>query len=117
MAIDLKPSERTRLTLTLRSTTPMIQHKWSTKAVDMMRDKHAGISTKNRDKRDPEQEFLAATYFMPGTGYGFKAEALSACMIGAAHVDQGIPKTLISQPITTELVQERVDLSSLVRAA
>ena len=90
MAVNLKEVKQKTLTFTIKSLSPMIQHKWSEKAKQMMRDKHAGKKTKTRDVRDPHQEFIDATYFTEDGEYGFPAGALKASFITAAHKDIGI---------------------------
>ena len=60
--IALEPIQKTLMTVRIEGTSPFIQHKWDEKALQMMRDKHAGIRVKNRDARDPEQEFRNASY-------------------------------------------------------
>ena len=72
----------------------LIQHKWSEKAKEQMREKHAGRKTKTREARDPEGEAVAATYICADGRYGMPAGAIRKCLIGAAHKDLGIEKTL-----------------------
>lgn len=97
--INLKQIDQQTVTLTIRSLSPMIQHKWAEKAKIMMREKHAGKKTKTREIRDPNQEFEDATYRTDDGGYGFPAGALKAALITAAHKDIGIEKTLVRKSL------------------
>lgn len=97
--INLKQIDQQTLTLTIKSLSPMIQHKWSEKAKEMMRQKHAGKKTKTREVRVPEQESIDATYFTDEGTYGFPAGALKAALITAAHKDIGIEKTLVRKSL------------------
>ena len=53
-AIILQPITIDTVSLRIVGTSPIVQHKWSEKAKKMLRDKHAGVKTKTRDKRDPK---------------------------------------------------------------
>lgn len=98
-SVQLSEINRRRLTLTIRGTTPLIQHKWDEKAKRQMREKHAGKKTKSRDVRDPEAECGAATHVTADGQYGIPAGALRAAIIGAAHKDLGIEKTLVRKAL------------------
>jgi len=99
MAITMKPIKSETITLRLKSLSPLIQHKWSEKALKMIRDKHAGKKTKTREVRDPEAEAIAATYFTDEGGYGLPAMAIKSSLITAAHKDIGIEKTLLRKSL------------------
>ena len=53
--VTLEEMQQSVLTTRIQGISPFIQHKWSEKAVQMMKDKHAGVRVKNREIRDPEQ--------------------------------------------------------------
>ena len=97
--ITLEPIEKTLMPVRIEGTSPFIQHKWDEKALQMMRDKHAGIRVKNRDARDPEQEFRNASYKLADGRYGFPAGGVKACLTGAAHKDIGLEKTLLKKSL------------------
>jgi hypothetical protein len=99
MAITLKPIKSEKITLRIRSLSPLIQHKWSDKALKMIRDKHAGKKTKVREVRDPEAEAIAATYFTDDGDFGLPAMAIKSALITAAHKDIGIEKTLLRKSL------------------
>lgn len=97
--VRLKPINTARILVTIEGTSPLIQHKWSEKALEMMRLKKAGKKTKNRDACDPTAEADAATYRTTGGAFGVPVTAVKACVIGAAHKDIGIEKTLIKKSL------------------
>ena len=97
--ITLEEMQQSVLTTRIIGISPFIQHKWSEKAVQMMRDKHAGVRVKNREIRDPEQEFRDAAYVCEDGRFGFPAGGIKACLIGAAHKDIGLEKTLLRKSL------------------
>jgi hypothetical protein len=97
--VTLEEMQQSVLTTKIRGVSPFIQHKWSEKAVQMMKDKHAGVRVKNREIRDPEQEFRDAAYVCEDGRFGFPAGGIKACLIGAAHKDIGLEKTLLRKSL------------------
>ena len=97
--VTLEEMQQSVLTTKIRGVSPFIQHKWSEKAVQMMKDKHAGVRVKNREIRDPEQEFRDAAYVCEDVRFGFTAGGIKACLIGAAHKDIGLEKTLLRKSL------------------
>lgn len=98
-AVKVKPLQLQRLTLGLKSLSPMMQHKWAEKAKEQMRQKHAGVKAKNRDVRDPEAEFRDAAYRFSDGSYGILAKALKAAILSAAHKDMGLPRTVVAKSL------------------
>ena len=99
-AIILQPITIDTVSLRIVGTSPIVQHKWSEKAKKMLRDKHAGVKTKTRDKRDPKAEFEACLYVGQETNqFGVPCNALKNCIINAAHKDIGVEKTLIRKSV------------------
>ena len=97
--IRLKPIDRVGVTMRINGVSPLIQHQWGEKALAMMRDKHAGKKTKNRDVRDPEQEGKDAMYKTDDGSYGIPAMAIKSAVITAAHQDIGVAKTLVRKAL------------------
>ncbi len=93
-SITLKPINRQYMTVRLLGTSLLVMHQWSEKARRMIREKQAGRKTKEREVRNPEQEFKEATYRTADGRCGVPAGAIRACIIGAAHKDIGLEKTL-----------------------
>lgn len=99
----MNPINKGRVLIKIVGDMPLVQHKWSEKAKRMMREKHAGKKTKNRDVRDPDQEAKDATYFTQDGKYGMNAMAIKAAIINAAHKDIGIEKTLVRKSVFLEV--------------
>lgn len=99
MPVELKPIQRKTLTFKIVGTSPLIQHKWSDKALKMLRDKGGGRKTKVREARDPQTEADAATYYTADGEHGLPILALKTAIIGAAHKDLGVEKTLVRKAL------------------
>lgn len=95
----VKPIRKLLVTTGIKSTSPMIQHRWSEKALQMMRDKHAGKKTKNRDVRNPEKEGRDAAYLTDDDRYGVPAMAVKSAVLSAAHKDLGVPRTMVMKSL------------------
>lgn len=65
-------------------TAPLIVHRFSEKAKRKMLDSMQGRKTP-KETKDPEAEFTAAAYKLPGGGFGFPAIGFKAATIGAAR--------------------------------
>lgn len=98
-AVKLEPIKSQLVELRIVGTSPYISHAWSEKALKMIREKQAGKKTKARDVREPEAEAMAAAYYTEDGEYGIPAMAIKAAMIGAAHKDLGIEKTLVKKAL------------------
>lgn len=97
--VKIKPVNTKRAVLKIEGLSPLIQHNWSEKALQEMRDKHAGKKSKDRSMREPEQEFEAAAYKTAQGNPGIPVSALKAAIIGAAHKDLGVEKTLVRKAL------------------
>lgn len=97
--LQLKPINAKLMKITIEGTSPLIQHKWSEKALRQMREKGEGKKTKSREPRNPEKEAADATYLTTDGKYGLPLLAIKASLISAAHKDIGIEKTLIRKGI------------------
>jgi hypothetical protein len=97
--IVVKPLQVKALEVEVLGTTPLVTHKWSEKAKAMMRKKHAGDKSKNREVRDPEQECKDATYFLSDGRWGVPAMSLKSAIIKAAHKDIGVPMTAVRKAL------------------
>ena len=73
---------------------PLISHRWSSKAKTMMLDKQMGKAKAAKEKKDPEKDFKECLYEFPGGGYGFPSIAFKSAAVGAcSHVD-GVTKVV-----------------------
>jgi hypothetical protein len=98
--VELDEQKTQTVTLRVKGISGLVQHKWDEKSKMMMRDKHAGIKTKNRAKRDPENEFRQSAYVGKQSGkFGFPADGVKASIINAAHKDIGVEKTLVRKSL------------------
>ncbi len=99
-SIGLKPINKVVMAFTIRGTSPLITHNWDEKAKEMMRQKQQEQKkTKERDKRDPQRECMAAAYRTDDGQYGVPGLALKTAIITAAHKDIGIEKTLVRKAL------------------
>lgn len=99
VTVKLAPINKKHVKLRIVGLSPLIQHQWDEKALGMMRDKHAGKKTKNRDVRDPQAEGKAAMYVTDDGLPGVPAMAIKTAIITAAHKDIGIEKTLVRKAL------------------
>ena len=98
----LKPINKRLVTVRLVGISPLIQHRWSEKAKEMMRQKQQeGKKTKERDLKDPEKEGRDAGYYCDKEQKvpGVLAVAIKTAVIEAAHNDLGMPKTLVRKAL------------------
>jgi hypothetical protein len=98
-AIKLAPIQKQRVKCRIIGKSPLVQHAWAEKAKEMMRAKHAGKKTKTRDVRDPEAEGREAAYYTQDGRYGVPAMAVKSAILGAAHKDLGVEKTLVRKAL------------------
>jgi len=79
----------------VRGVTPLIMHAMSEKSRKQMADKQAGLKTKAKEARNPEQEFIDSIYHMPGDSnrYAFPAQAFKQSMVGSCRLVDGIKMT------------------------
>lgn len=66
-------------------TTPLILHKWSEKAIAMIRDKQMKKAVSAKGAKDPEAEFNGARYISAEGWDGAPAVAFKAAMVGACR--------------------------------
>ena len=95
----LPPIKTKVVTIRIEGVSPLIQHKWSEKALEQIREKKAGKKTKRREACDKEAEALSATHFTESGGYGFPACAIKLAMVEAAHKDIGIDKKMVRKSV------------------
>lgn len=99
MAVTVNEIKRQSVCFTIKGTSPLIMHQWTEKAKEMLRQTHAGKKTKDRVAKDKEAEVKGATYFTTDGKYGIPGLALKASMIGAAHKNIGIEKTIVRKAL------------------
>lgn len=96
---QLQPIKTAEAIIRIVGLTPLVTHKFSEKAKEQLRQKHAGKKTRNREVRDPQGECDAATYWLSDGSPGWPVTGIKKAMFNAGHKDIGIPKTLISRSV------------------
>jgi hypothetical protein len=81
------------LPITIIGDSPLISHRWSDKAKQMMLDKQMGKAIAKKAPKDPEQEFRDSLYEHPDGGYGFPSVAFKAAAVSACRSVEGIKMT------------------------
>ena len=81
------------LQLTLIGDSPLICHKWSDKAKQMMLDKQTGKAIQKKAPKDPEQDYKDSLYDHPDGGYGFPSVGFKAAAVSACRSVEGIKMT------------------------
>lgn len=90
-AIQLTPITAQTYAIPIRGVTPLIMHKWSEKALGMMRDKQAGNrSRKKLEPKVPADEAEAATYRLPDGQAAFPAAGFKSAVVGASRLHDGL---------------------------
>lgn len=97
--IVIRPIIRKAVTMRIAGTSALIQHQWSEKVKKGMLDKQQGIKVKMRAIRDPKKEGEEAAYRTVDGYYGIPLTALKKSVIGAAHKDVGLEKTLVRKAL------------------
>lgn len=89
-----KPKIRT-VQIPIVGTTPLIMHKWSEKAIQMIKDKQGKKASGPKAAKDPEAEYNGARYVSVDGWDGVQAVAFKAAMVGACRqTDKAISMTL-----------------------
>ena len=90
-----KPNIKT-LKVDIIGNRPMIQHKFSEKAIRMIEEKQQKKDAKTkRDKRDPKAEFEAAKYLNKDGDIAFPALCIKQAIVGSARMVDGLPMTIL----------------------
>lgn len=84
-------------------TSPLIPHKWSEKALRMMRDSQSGSTARSRrEAKVPEAEAEGCQYYLEDGTPGMPATAFKAAIVGACRLFDGLPMTVAKQAIFVE---------------
>lgn len=89
--ISLQKIERDVVVIKIAGTAPLITHRWSEKAKEMMLRGQQGKRSQKVAK-DPLQDYESSLYQL-GDGYGFPVTAFKAATIDAARYFNGIAMT------------------------
>lgn len=87
--VEIPSLELRRVEIKLVGTSPLISHRWSDKAKEMMLAKQTKRASIGRAVKDPHQDYLDSLYPFPSGGYGFPAIAFkSAAVRAGTYSDQ-----------------------------
>lgn len=95
MAVTLKPIKQSTFSFWIKGMSPLIQHAWSQKGLDMMRMTAAERKKQVKTARNPEELAEGACYYTDDGEHGIPLLAFKASLISAAHKDFGLEKTLL----------------------
>lgn len=93
VVIEIPPVVIRTMPIRIVGDSPLISHKWSDKAKQMMLDKQMGRAVPKKAPKDPEQEFRDSLYEHPEGGYGFPSVAFKAAAVSACRSVDGIKMT------------------------
>lgn len=92
--------------------TALIPHKWSEKALNMMREAQSGNKLKSKkEPKNPEQEANDATYWIEEGVPGMPATAFKAAIVAAARHFEGV--TMVA--LKTAIFVQGVGIDQLIR--
>ncbi len=97
--LKVQPIKTKRIRFGVVGTSPLIQHAWSDKGLDMMRKTPGERRKTPKVRRDPEGEAEAAMYRTDSGKYGIPIMAFKSALITAAHKDIGLEKTLVRKSL------------------
>jgi len=93
--VKLEKVQRSVLEVPIVGLSPVIPHKWSEKALRMMREKQSGSKARTKhDPKNPEEEAEGSLYRLPDGRPGMPATAFKAAMVGAVRLFSGV--TMVS---------------------
>ncbi len=97
-AVNLRRLESVELKVDIIGTTPLIPHRWSEKAINMMAVKQSqpGVRAK-REAKNPEQEAHDSCYWLAPNVPGMPATAFKAAMVGAVRFFDGLTMAAAKQ--------------------
>ena len=108
--IVLPKLEPATMEITLVGDSPLVAHKWSEKAKEMMRAKQQKKATAKREAKDPEAEFEAARYRMPDGRDGFPVTAFKKAAVDACSHVSGVTKVEARGAFHVNLSEELIPL-------
>ena len=100
--VQLRPVEFKHLRVRIEGLNQYVQHQWDEKNRKQIRDKKTGERPKGtvaRPKCVPEDECTAAMYQLSDGSHAIPVTSIKKAMLGAAHKDYGLPKTVVAGSI------------------
>ena len=99
MEVKLKPIVPKKISFWIKGMSPIIQHAWPEKSLAQMRMTATERRKQPKVARDPEGEADSAMYKLKDGTPACPMLAVKASLIGAAHKDLGIEKTLVRKAL------------------
>jgi hypothetical protein len=81
-----------RIEVTIEGLSELIVHRWSDKAVQMIKDKQQKKAKQAKEARDPEAEYNASFYHDADGDFAFPCSGIKSCMVDACSYADGITK-------------------------
>lgn len=98
--VSLTPIKRETIEIPIQGVSPLIPHRWSEKARNMMRLKQSGSKARAKhDPKDPQTEAEAALYRLADGRPGMPATAFKAATVAAARLYDGITMTALKSAL------------------
>lgn len=92
--ISIPPIDFKTARITIEGETPLLVHRFDTKVINEMREKQMGKAKQAKAHRDPEAEYKASLYTIPGTKkYGIPAGGIKNAAVSACRFIDGVKMT------------------------
>jgi hypothetical protein len=92
--VVLRQLDDAELQISIQGVTPLIPHKWSEKALGLMRAKQFGEQTRAKlEPKDPKEEADGATYWLADGSPGMPATAFKAAIVEGCRFFDGVTMT------------------------
>lgn len=95
LKIEIPKPNLATLKVTIIGTNKLIFHKWSNKAIQMIKDKQAKKANKGRETRNPDEEAEGSFYKDSNDKIAFPALCIKQAMVNAARNIEGVTMTLL----------------------
>lgn len=99
-AINLTRIERSRLTVPIGGTAPLIVHRFDEKAKQMMLEAQQTKTRKRKDPKDPVADYERSMYRFADGGHGFPAVGFKAAIVDSARLFDGVKMTELRAALT-----------------
>lgn len=113
--IEIKPVEIRTTIIRIRGTSPLIMHKWSQKAKQMILDKQTkATKTKGHDLKVPVADFISSAYWITEEPSGGSDEECEAAFAEAVNngARWGFPVTAIKQATIMAASRNDIDIKT-----
>lgn len=105
---QIEPIARERMIVPIVGMSPLLVHRFSEKAKRIMLETTQG-KKKQKQPKDPEQEFRDAAYRTADGGYGFPSVGFKSCIVSAARF---YPKTAVTMTGLRQLIFIKGEIGS-----